>query len=376
MSFESYEKELRELESKGLRRRVSITNGLNLSSNDYLKLSQHQIVKEAAQNAVREYGTGGTSSRLLAGTSKIHVDLENELAKFLGKEAALVFSSGYHVNTGLLPALAGSGDVLFVDRLCHASIIDGMKLSGARFYTFEHNNVDEVEQLLREKRKDYRRALVVTEGVFSMDGDKPDLKALSTHAHAHDALLYIDEAHSLGLFGSSGRGVASEQNVLEEIDVFVGTLSKSLGSQGGFVATKKSLVDYFITKTRSFIYTTALAPASVAAALAALRLLPTMDKQRMSVLETAAALSEKLRDSGFKVMSADSQIIPVWTGSVEATQKLSEHLFERGFFVPSIRPPTVPPHEGRVRLSITLEIAERGIENLIKAFEDSLVQAH
>jgi 8-amino-7-oxononanoate synthase len=336
----------------------------------------HGAVKEAAEYAIRDYGTGGTSSRLLAGTCKLHVDLESELARFLAKEAALVFSSGYHANTGLLPALAGPGDVLFVDRLCHASIIDGMKLSGARFYTFEHNNLDEAEQLLREKRPEYKRAIIVTEGVFSMDGDKPDLKRLCAIAHANDTLVYIDEAHSLGLFGLSGRGVASEQNVLDQIDIFVGTLSKSLGSQGGFVASRKSLIDYLVTKTRSFIYTTALAPASAAAALAALRLLPVMESRRTFVLKTAAAAAAKLRERGFKVMSANSQIIPVWTGSLEATQKLSEHLFAQGFFVPSIRPPTVPANEGRVRLSITLEVAERGIENLIRAFENSVVETH
>jgi 8-amino-7-oxononanoate synthase len=380
--MESYEDELRTLESKGLKRSVkdrALFKGVNLSSNDYLGLSMDASLQEAAEQAIRSYGTGGTASRLLAGTSKIHLELEAELAKFLGKEAALVFSSGYHTNTGLIPALAGIGDVVFIDRLCHASILDGIKLSNARFYTFKHNNPDDLEQLLNDRRKEYKRAIVVTEGVFSMDGDQPDLKRLSALAHEHDALLYVDEAHSFGVFGLNGRGWASEQGVLDQVDVFVGTLSKTLASQGGFVAANKTLIDYFTTKSRSFIYTTALAPACAGAALAALRRLPIFESRRKFLLKTAAQVSARLAELGYRVLSSGSQIIPVWTGDIEATQKLSQHLFDQGFFVPSIRPPTIPAGEGRVRLSITHDVAARGIENLIKAFEryeGRLVQTH
>ncbi len=382
MTMESYEQELVELEAKGLKRSVrdrTLFKGVNLSSNDYLGLSQDVSIQEAAEYAIRSFGTGGTASRLLGGTVKVHTDLENELARFLGKEAALVYSSGYHVNTGLIPALASAGDVLFIDRLCHASILDGVKLSGARFYTFEHNNTADLEQLLKERRPEYRRAIVITEGIFSMDGDRPDLSRLCALAHANDALMYVDEAHSLGVFGKDGRGMASEQGVLDQIDIFVGTLSKTLASQGGFVATKKVLIEYLISRCRSFIYTTALAPSAAAAGLAALRYLPIYESRRRHLLKTAATIAQRLADEGFRVLSSGSQIIPVWTGSVEDTQKLSQHLLEQGFFVPSIRPPTVPAGEGRVRLSITHDVATRGIENLINAFrrfEGRLVQTH
>jgi 8-amino-7-oxononanoate synthase len=372
VSFEFYEQQLRELETAGMRRTLSdraAFNGLNLSSNDYLGLSKHPSVKEAAARAILEHGTGGTSSRLLAGTFSIHAELENELASFLKKEAALVFSSGYHTNTGLIPVLAGPGDVVFVDRLSHASIIDGVKLSAARFHTFEHNNLADLERLLKEKRGEHKRALVITEGVFSMDGDQPDLRRLSALVHAHDALLYVDEAHSIGVFGEDGRGWASEQGVLDQVDILVGTLSKTLASQGGFVASRRSLIDFCVSRCRSFIYTTALFPAAAAAALCALRLFPSMKDRRALVLKTAADLRASLNQLGYKTFTSTTQIIPVWTGDVAATLKLSRHLFDRGFFVPSIRPPTVPAGEGRVRLSITHDIAAQGITNLIQAFE-------
>jgi 8-amino-7-oxononanoate synthase len=362
--------ELTNLDTRGLRRQLRVKDNTleNFSSNDYLGLSDHSDVKAAAARAIEEFGVGGTSSRLLAGTTRLHRELEAELAAFFRKPAALAFSSGYHANTGIIPVLAGPGDALFVDRFCHASIIDGVRLSGARFYTFEHNDANDLSSLLAKHRAGKRRAIILTESIFSMDGDAAPLKRLADLSRAHDALLYVDEAHAIGIFGEAGRGWAEAVGVLDRVDVFVGTFSKSLGSQGGFVACSESLADLLISKSRAFIYTTALAPACAGAALAALRLLPSLDARREFVLEKSEWLRSGLRELGFSCLASSSQIVPVLTGEIEPAKLLSDLLLAQGFFVPSIRPPTVPAGQGRLRLSITFEAAQQGVERLSAAF--------
>lgn len=375
-----YLEQLNDLKRQGLKRELfnkSAFQGLNLSSNDYLGLSSHPRVKQAAKEALENYGTGAGASRLLAGTLQMHRDLERALALFLDKEAALVFSSGYHVNTGLLSVLLDPGDVIFMDRLCHASILDGIKLSGVRFFTFEHNDADDLTALLKAKRNSYHNAMVITEGVFSMDGDFPPLAEIIKAARQYSALVYLDEAHSLGVFGSDGRGVAAQYALLKDVDVFVGTLSKTLGSQGGFVAARQVLIDLFVSRCRSFLYTTALAPAMAAAAHEALRLLPACEDRRSEILKAARHIRTSLEEMGYDPMKSGSQIIPVWTGDLMSTQRLSEHLFQHGFFVPSIRPPTVPVGHGRVRLSITHDVVLNGVDKLLKSFKEfSLVKTH
>lgn len=369
----SFPSELEHLRAQGLARSLSLQedfNGINLSSNDYLGLSHHPDVIKAATAAAQRYGIGGTSSRLLAGTTSLHEDLEKELASFLDKEAALVFSSGYHANTGVIPALAGPDDVIFFDRLCHASLVDGVRLSRARFFSFEHNDMDDLKKGLAAYRSKGRRAFVISEGVFSMDGDKPPLDELVNLAKAWDALTYLDEAHTLGLFGPEGRGVAAQMGLLSEIDLYVGTLSKSMGGHGGFVASSKTIIDLLVSKSRTFIYTTAL-PALVAAGTrSALSLLKRMDDRRLLIQETAQHLRDRLTEEGFSCLNSMSQIIPVWTGDIPSTKKLSAHLLSRGFFVPSIRPPTVPAGEGRVRLSLTFDVINSGLKALEQAFHD------
>ncbi len=367
----NFEEELTALEEQGLRRFLFNRDAaawVNLSSNDYLGLSNHPEVVRAAAEALKKWGTGGTSSRLLAGTLSLHEELEENLAAFFRKEAALVFSSGYHTNTGVLPVLAGPGDIVFVDHLCHASILDGIKLSGARLSSFAHNDAADLENALARQRKSYRRAVVVTEGVFSMDGDVPPLKNILDLARRWDAMTYLDEAHGVGVMGPEGRGVAAALGVLGQVDVFVGTLSKSLGSHGGFVACARPLRDLLISRSRAFLYTTALPPASAAAAQAALVLLPKMEDRRRLILEAADQLRQHLAAAGFSTLQSASQIVPAWAGDVPSTQRLSEHLLSHGFFVPSIRPPTVPKGEGRVRLSISFHAAQEGIERLSAAF--------
>jgi 8-amino-7-oxononanoate synthase len=368
-----YKSELTRLGTLGLKRELVAKDALtveNLSSNDYLNLSVHPDVIAAAVTATQQFGVGGVSSRLLAGTLTLHSELEQQLAAYTDKQAALVFSSGYHVNTGLIPALAGHGDAIFVDRLCHASIIDGVRLSGARFYTFDHNDMADLAALLKDKRDNTRNALVISESIFSMDGDVARVAELAELAHEHDALFYLDEAHAFGVWGEAGRGVAAQAGVLDQVDLYVGTLSKTLGSMGGFVAGDQTLIDYFKSRARSFIYTTALAPSAVAAGLAALKILPGLDDRRQAVLNAAAELRASLKDLGYDTMKSQSQIVPVLTGDVAETKRLSDHLFAQGFFVPSIRPPTVPVGEARVRISITYEAALKNLRPLVDSFQN------
>ena len=370
--------ELTGLRAKGLARALRDREqpGLvNFSSNDYLGLASHPAVIDAATEALRRFGAGGTSSRLVAGTVAPHSALETALADFLNKEAALLFSSGYHANTGIIPALVSSQDIVFFDRLSHASIIDGVRLSGAPFSAFDHNDAADLESLLKKRRAKGRRALVITEGFFSMDGDRPPLKEVVRLAKEYGAWSYLDEAHSLGVIGPDGRGLAAEQAVLNDIDVHVGTLSKTLGSQGGFVAGPRVLIDFLVTRCRSLAYTTALAPAMAAAAHAALRLVPSLEKERADLAAASESVRAALMKMGFSCGESRSQIIPVMTGTLEATKALSDYLLTQGFFVPSIRPPTVPTGEGRVRLSISLPVLN-DVNALVHAFQGGgIVQA-
>lgn len=363
--------ELAELRAKGLVRSLRAheqSSLVNFSSNDYLGLATHPLVIAAATQALQQFGAGGRASRLVAGTVSAHTDLERALATFLSKEAALVFSSGYHANTGIIPALVSSKDIVFFDHLSHASIIDGVRLSGAAFSSFDHNDMEDLGSRLKKQRGKGRRALVITEGFFSMDGDRPPLKEWVRLAKEWDAWTYLDEAHSLGVIGPEGKGLAAEDGVLNEIDIHVGTLSKTLGSQGGFVAGSQTLIDFLVTRCRSLAYTTALAPAMAAAALAALRLVPSFEKERTELRQASEQVRTHLKKMGFDCLNSTSQIVPVMVGSVDATRSLSDYLLSQGFFVPSIRPPTVPVGEGRVRLSVSLPVL-KNVNDLIKAFE-------
>ena len=371
------EADLNELRAKGLARSLRVRDQadlVNFSSNDYLGLSMHPSVIAAATQALTQFGAGGTASRLLAGTLPPHSELEAALARFLSKEAALVFSSGYHANTGIIPALLGVGDIVFFDRLSHASIIDGVRLSGATFSAFHHNDMNDLSARLKKSRSKGRRALVVTEGFFSMDGDRPPLKDVVRLAREWDAWVYLDEAHSLGVTGPEGKGLAAEEGLLGEIDVHVGTLSKTLGSQGGFVAGSRLLVDTLISRCRSLAYTTALAPANAAAALQALRLLPDLTDSRQELSHASDLIRSALKAMEYNCLQSASPIVPVLVGSVEATRTLSDYLLSQGFFVPSIRPPTVPVGEGRVRLSISLPVLKH-VNNLIEAFQGGKIVA-
>jgi 8-amino-7-oxononanoate synthase len=306
-------------------------------SNNYLGLADHPALQEAAAKAAHDFGVGSGASRLISGTSELHLALEARIARFAGFPSALVFATGYHANTGAIPALAGPGDVVFSDALNHASIIDGCRLSRARVYVYPHGDGDALEALLRTHRGT-GRALIVTDALFSMDGDRAPLRGLRQVADRHDAALYVDEAHSLGVHGPGGRGLSAEIDVRP--DVLMGTLGKAFGVAGAFVAGPVDLRSLLVNKARSFVYSTAPPPPVVAAALAAVDLVEAADDRREALQRHVARLGAK------------SAIHPIVLGDPDRTMRAAAVLLERGHFVPGIRPPTVP--EGTSRLRVTL----------------------
>lgn len=325
---------------------------LNFSSNDYLNLSQHPRVLRAAHEALTRYGAGATSSRVVTGTLDLHADLESALARHKGYPAALVMGSGYLVNCGIVPALVGRNDHVFADRLVHASLIDGIRLSGARLHRFAHNDPSSLEALL--KRPTEGRRLIVTESVFSMDGDLSPLEVINALASEHGTMLLVDEAHAVGLFGPHGAGRIQELQLTPQPTFAMGTLSKALGGYGGYVACSSTMRQYLIQATRSFIYSTAPAPAVIGAALGALAELEAQSALGAELLARAHTFREALRDAGFNVLQSQSQIIPLRIGDNEKALRFSRRLHEDGLIAVAIRPPTVPPGEARIRLSLTL----------------------
>lgn len=357
---EFLKEELGKIEKAGLYRRVRTPEPgmLNFSTNNYLSLAGDPRVKAAAAEAAVKYGSGGTASRLIAGTMEIHSALEAELASFKRAEAALVFPSGFQTNVGVIPALMGEGDCVVMDKLNHASLWDAAKLSKARVFVYEHRDTDSLEKILARARE-YKRKLVVTDSLFSMDGDLAPLKTITALAKAHGAWTMIDEAHALGIFEDE-----------PGVDIVMGTLSKSLGSQGGFVCGPKELIDFLVNRSRSFIYTTALAPACAGAALEALRIIRKEPQRGKALLDKAAGLRSRLKAKGFDTGASESQIIPVMTGGVEPTLALSEKLLSKGIFVPAIRPPTVPEGACRLRISLAYEHSDDDIEKLLKGLSN------
>jgi 8-amino-7-oxononanoate synthase len=333
---------------------------LNFSSNNYLGLARHPQVLEAVKQVLEHWGVGATSSRLISGTSVIHQDLESALAAFLKKDAALLFPTGYMANLGVITSLVGPGDAVVMDRLCHASLVDAARLSGARLLVYAHADPASAEQAL-ERAKTFRRRLLVTESVFSMDGDFAPFAELAALAKKCDAISLVDEAHAIGLWGSAGQGLTTD------FDIVVGTLSKSLGSQGGFVAGSADLIDTLINKARSFIFTTGLSPACVAAAQAALSLIQEDPRPREHLQKMSAHLRDGLKALKFNILNSQSQIIPILLGEAADALGFAQRLQDAGIFAPAIRPPTVHAGECRIRFSVTAEHTEEDIDLVLKA---------
>ena len=323
---------------------------VQLCSNDYLGLAAHPAVRRAAANAALDHGAGAGSARLIVGTSTAHAALESDVAALKQTEAAVVLSSGYHANTGVLPILAGAEDVVFSDELNHASLIDGCRLSRAAVRVYRHADAGHLERLLREA-EGFRRRLVVSETVFGMDGDLAPLADLVATAQRHDAWIVVDEAHATGVFGRSGGGLVSQLGLTDAVDVQIGTLSKALGSLGGYVAGSTALVDWVINAARTFIYTTALPPAAVAAARAAIAVLAAEPERRDRVWSHATWLRARLTGLGYRLGPGRSPILPVLVGDADEAAQLGEALLARGVLAPAIRPPTVPDGTARLRVA-------------------------
>ncbi|HOB73872.1 MAG TPA: 8-amino-7-oxononanoate synthase [Phycisphaerae bacterium] len=374
--------QLLELSAKGLRRTLRTIestqdayvtmNGRRLCcmcSNNYLGLASHPEVIAAVKSAVERWGWGAGASRLVSGHMGPHAELEARLAAFENTPAALVCSTGYQANLAAIRGLAGPDDILLLDKLNHASIIDAARGSGAVLRVFPHRDYAKLERLL-DRSAGYRRRIIITDSIFSMDGDFADLPRLADLKRRYDALLIVDEAHATGIFGRQGRGVAELMQVEEAIDVTVGTLSKALGGIGGFIAASTEIIDLLVNVAGPFIYTTALPPAACAAALAALDLIEREPQRREKLLSLANRLRAELGDRlGFDLGGSTSQIVPIIVGEAEAAVQLSRRLEEGGFLIPAIRPPTVPRGRSRLRISLSAGHDPADVDRLVALLE-------
>jgi 8-amino-7-oxononanoate synthase len=375
---------LEDLDRSGLRRRLAVRHAsqtarvvldgrelINFGSNDYLGLASDERLIEAARIASEREGWGGGASPLVSGRSESHAELERRLATFEGTEAALVFPSGFAANAGVVPALADEGDAIFGDAKNHASLIDGCRLSKATRFVYPHRDCAALEMMLRDGGSFHRR-LIVTDSLFSMDGDLAPLVEIAELAEKHDAMLMVDEAHATGVFGPMGCGVVEHFAVAcpalkERVHVRMGTLSKALGGGGGFVCGTQSLIDWLANRARTYVFSTAQPPATSAAAIAALDIARREPNRRESLLRNAGALREQLRENGWNTGGSESQIVPIIIGDANRTMRLAASLREDGFFVPGIRPPSVPEGESLLRLSLCYHHTPEMIGGLTEA---------
>ncbi len=368
---------LEELRDRGLHRRLRLVGGpqgprvtldgkqvLLLCSNDYLGLANHPKVRGAAAEAAMRWGAGAGASRLISGNMQPHSRLEKRLAAFKGYESALLFGSGYLANTGTIAALAKDGEVVFSDELNHASIIDGCRLSRAETFVYRHGDVEHLAWGLRGAGG--RAALIVTDGVFSMDGDVAPLSELSALAKAHGCRLMVDEAHATGAIGPGGRGSVAAAGLSGEVDVVMGTLGKALGSYGAYVCADRETTDYLLNTARSFVFSTALPPSVAAAGLAALELLESQPERVERLSANAATLRGALSDEGLEVGATKTQIVPLPVGDAGLAMDLCERILERGVFAQGIRPPTVPEDSSRLRFTVMATHRREELEHAAK----------
>ena len=347
---------------------------LNFSSNDYLDLAHHPHVIERSRAALEQYGAGSTASRLVTGTLPIHEELEARLAKEKGYPAALVFGAGYMANAGTIPAVVGREDVVFADKFVHASMIDACKLSGARLVRYAHNDALALEERLKQYSDADCRKLIITESVFSMDGDLAPLQAIAGLAHRFNTMLMIDEAHACGTFGPNGAGLIRELELENRVTVSMGTMSKALAGFGGFVACSEDMRSLLVNSARAFIYTTAPPPAVIGAALGALDVLEASPNLGNILQANADYFRSLLHEAGLDTLQSRSQIIPIVIGDNTKTVEVSKILHEEGIIAAAIRPPTVPAGSARLRISITLahhvDDLERAATLIIKTIKD------
>jgi 8-amino-7-oxononanoate synthase len=348
---------------------------INFSSNDYLGLANDSRLRDAASAAIDKFGLGAGASRLISGNLSPHLRLERALANWKGTEAAVCFSSGYAAALGTIPALVGKDDVLVLDKLCHASLIDGARLSSAMVRVFPHNHMGKLQSHLEWARREHpgKRVLIVTESVFSMDGDRAPLHEVIEFKKQFGALLMLDEAHALGVIGPNGRGLAAAENVDAEVDVQMGTLSKALGASGGYICGSRSLIEWLINRARSFIYSTAPPPAIAAAAIAAVDFLasPEGEQRRLLLRERIRLMQQLLPRAEFnEEQSATSSAIFPWiVGDEQAALNVAAALQSEGFLVPAIRYPTVAKGTARLRITVTAAHQEAQIRALCETIK-------
>jgi glycine C-acetyltransferase len=337
---------------------------LNLCSNNYLGMANHPKLKEAARSAIDRYGVGPAAVRSIAGTMILHTELEKRLARFKRVEATLSFQSGFNSNLATIPALVGKEDLIFSDELNHASIIDGCKLSGAPIIRFEHCNPASLEQKLGENYPDgsVRRALIITDGVFSMDGDIAPLPSLVELAERHDTMIMVDDAHGEGVLGEGGRGAVDHFHLHGRVDVEIGTLSKAFGVIGGFVAGKEVIIEHLRQKGRPFLFSSALTPADVAACIAAVDILESSDNLVQKLWSNASYFKKRMREAGFDTGTSGTPITPVLLGEAKTAQEFSRRLFEQGVFAMAIGYPTVPMGKARIRAMISATHSEQDLD--------------
>ena len=378
---EMFSEKLQQIQAAGLYRRMRYMQSqqsahvmiagedyLMMSSNSYLGLCSDERLKQAAQEAIEKFGTGSGGSRLTTGSYELHKQLEEEIAAFKGTEAALIFNTGYMANLGIISTIADKKWVIFSDRLNHASIIDGCRLSGAEIVVYEHGDMEDLEQKVEKYRG--KRGLLVSDGLFSVDGDIAPVPGLVDIARRYDMLLMVDDAHATGVFGKNGGGTADHFDLPEGVDIMVGTFSKALASEGGFVAGSRDLVDYLVNRARSFIFSTALSPASIAVSLAALKIVQTEPQARETLLTNARWLRQELYQAGFQTWNYPTQIISVFVGKPEVAVAFSERLMERRIFVSAIRPPTVPEGTSRLRINVMATHTKEDLTRAIITIKD------
>ncbi len=376
-----FQRRLQELDHQSLTRRLHTLGSATgptielagrtvilLASNDYLGLATHPDVVQAAIQATTQYGAGAGAARLVCGTLPPHTDLEQALAIFKQTPSALIYGSGYLANLGVIPSLITRGGLIFADRLCHASLIDGARLSGADLRVYRHRDLNHLESLLKRTTPG-RPLLIVTDGLFSMDGDLAPLPELATLAERFSATLYVDDAHGTGVMGQSGRGTLEHFGVEDRIPFHMGTLGKALGSSGAYIAGPTDMIQYLVNTSRPFMFTTAPPPASAAAAYAALTVLQKDPSRRTRLWRNRNHLFAGLTRLGFHLTESASPILPILIGHAEKALAFAEQLLAQGVYAPAIRPPTVPDGSSRIRVTITAAHSPEQIELALSAFE-------
>ena len=380
--FERYYSELKELKENFCERKlISLKKAgkyifednkkyLNLSSNDYLGIAEDRKILNNFLK-IADFSMGSASSRLLTGSSYVYAKLECLLSALYRKDKSLIFNSGYHANTGIMSALLSKRDVVFCDKLNHASILDGIKLSDAKMFRYKHLDYENLEELLQKHRNDYETAIIVTESLFSMDGDIADLNKLVELKSKYNAVLIVDEAHAFGVYGSRGLGIAEEQNCIKDIDIIVGTFGKAIGSMGAFCCGHEVLINYLINKCRPLIFSTAIPEINIAFSYFVItEVIPNLRNQRRELLITAQKLREKLASLQIAT-TGSSHIVPVILGENKTAVNASKVLIDNGFYLLPVRHPTVPQNTARVRISLRADISYEEIaaipELIVKA---------